>query len=593
MGWFLRLWTTALLAALAGLGLSTLWLSELLTRHTREATEARLVATARLAAELVARRATEDARGGWDEEADRLGAALAMRVTLVASDGRVLGDSAVDPAGLTHLESHHTRPEIVAALRDGVGIARRRSVTVGEELLYVAARTTLREPAVVRVAVPLAPTTAPARLLRRINLLALSAALLVAAGLAWVVSRRFARRVDALAAAARGYHPDADAEPPGDFGQDEVGRLAQAWAGAAARLERRIDELERHQRVTAAALAGMSEAVIVVDDRSRVQLVNAAARALLGIDESGRGRPFVELVRHPRLTDLVRAALAGAEPEPATLSLHWNAGRTLLARAVPLGTDARDGAVLVISDITPLERADAMRRDFVANVSHELRTPLTVLRGYLDALADELPEGAAARRFVDIMTRQIARLERLVQELLRLARLDAGQEPIQWTVSDVATLFEQVIAELAPAASAKQQRISTRIDPAAATLVGDPAKLHDVLRNLVENAIAYAPPGGAITLEAKPAPSAVELIVADEGPGIPDKDLERIFERFYRVDPGRAPETGGVGLGLAIVKHLVALHGGTVRAANRPTGGAVFTVTLPQTREEAGANDLE
>jgi two-component system, OmpR family, phosphate regulon sensor histidine kinase PhoR len=236
--------------------------------------------------------------------------------------------------------------------------------------------------------------------------------------------------------------------------------------------------------------------------------------------------------------------------------------------------------VVVLHDITDLRQADQMRRDFVANVSHELRTPLTAIRGYVEALRDD-PGDADSARFLDIIWRQTTRMQRLVADLLRLARLDARQEPLDRARIDVRSLFQAVSADLAPSAGEKGQRIVVTIADDCHDLLADPAKLHDVMRNLAENAVNYAPPDTEIVLAAVRRGDDCVLTVADSGPGIPSEDLRRVFERFYRVDSSRA-RPGGTGLGLAIVKHLVELHGGSVKAGNRPEGGAIFTVTLPQ-----------
>jgi signal transduction histidine kinase len=238
------------------------------------------------------------------------------------------------------------------------------------------------------------------------------------------------------------------------------------------------------------------------------------------------------------------------------------------------------GAVLVLHDITDLRRADQIRRDFVANVSHELRTPLTAIRGYIEALSESDTGADERQRFLEIVARHTARMERLVMDLLRLARLDAGQETLEVVSCDVRSLVHGVVADLLPLADARRQRIETAIAANAASLDGDPGKLHDALRNLVANAITYAPEGTTVRVDAARVGLRIEIAVSDEGPGLPEEDRTRVFERFYRVDKSRARDPGGTGLGLAIVKHLVELHGGTVRAENRAGVGARFTVSL-------------
>jgi two-component system phosphate regulon sensor histidine kinase PhoR len=237
--------------------------------------------------------------------------------------------------------------------------------------------------------------------------------------------------------------------------------------------------------------------------------------------------------------------------------------------------------VLVLHDVTDLRRADLVRREFVANVSHELRTPLTAIRGYVDALTEESPDSAEREQFLAVIARQTSRMERLVKDLLRLASLDAREEPIEPSACALDDLVQGVLRDLSPALDRKAQRVSVRVAHEVATIVVDVATLQDALRNIVENASSYSPAGSHVAISADRARDRVVLRVEDEGPGIPEADLERIFERFYRVDRARSRESGGTGLGLSIVKHLVARLGGEVVAANRPEGGAVFTIAVP------------
>jgi two-component system phosphate regulon sensor histidine kinase PhoR len=240
------------------------------------------------------------------------------------------------------------------------------------------------------------------------------------------------------------------------------------------------------------------------------------------------------------------------------------------------------GAVLVLHDITELRRADRVRRDFVANVSHELRTPLTAVRGYVEALMDDPATPEQRKKFLDVIDRHTGRMERLVRDLLRLARLDAQQEAAERHPCDVESQFKAVASDLATLIEQKKVHVDIAVNPDACVAQFDPTKLHDALRNLVENAVNYSPEGGRVTLAARTEGESVALTVSDEGPGLPDSDLERVFERFYRVDKSRTTDPGGTGLGLSIVRHLVELHGGRVSARNNPTGGATFTILLPK-----------
>jgi signal transduction histidine kinase len=224
---------------------------------------------------------------------------------------------------------------------------------------------------------------------------------------------------------------------------------------------------------------------------------------------------------------------------------------------------------------------DRIRRDFVANISHELRTPLTAIRGYVEALGEGDATPEESRRFLEIITRHTQRMERLVTDLLRLARLDAGQETLDLTTCDTQRLIQAVLADFAPTLEARAVQVTVTVAPSAESVRADGPKLQDALRNLVANAVTYAPERSTIRVEADCADGKVMLSVSDEGPGIPEPDLPRVFERFYRVDKSRARDPGGTGLGLAIVKHLVELHQGEVQAMNRREGGARFVLTLP------------
>ncbi len=410
-------------------------------------------------------------------------------------------------------------------------------------------------------------------------LVALPSALLVA----WRVSIPRARRTREIIAIAHRYTAGDLTRASQDHGHDDLGAVAYAFDAAVQTLGERISELSRDRARMEAILAGMVEGVLVVDRQGRLQLVNGAAQTMLRVDASAAGRPYLEVIRHPDITAQLAAVLRGDVVDGREVSLARDPSRTFVARAAPVGTAGGGGAVLVLHDITDLRRADRIRRDFVANVSHELRTPLTAIRGYIEALLDEPGDRDNTRRFLEIVARQSTRMERLVTDLLRLARLDARQEALEIAPCNVRNLFNGIVGDLFPAIEAKHQRVIVDVPEDATEVHADPAKLHDVLRNLVENAVNYSPEDAELRLSAARRGGVFTITVADSGPGIPPEDLSRVFERFYRVDKSRS-RPGGTGLGLAIAKHLVELHGGHVRAENRPRGGAVFTVVLPETR---------
>jgi two-component system phosphate regulon sensor histidine kinase PhoR len=448
-------------------------------------------------------------------------------------------------------------------------------------MLYIAVRTSHPLVRFVRLALPLTEIDAQLAVIRNLTLLALLLVIPVALVVAWLASAPLGRRVHAIAKVAERYSSGDFSPRPYDYGRDELGAVARVLDASVQEVGRRLEELSRDRARMEAILGGMVEGVLVVDRQGRLQLVNRAAQAMLHVESDAAGHHYLEVIRHPDITAQVGAALQGQLVDARELALGRDATRLFIARTAPVASSGGGGAVVVLHDITDLRHADQMRRDFVANVSHELRTPLTAIRGYVEALRDDPEDTKSATRFLDIIWRQTTRMQRLVADLLRLARLDARQEPLELARVDLRGLFEAVSADLAPSAVEKEQRINISVAPDCPDVQADPAKLHDVLRNLAENAVNYSPANSQIWLAAVRQGSDCVLSVADSGPGIPSEDLRRVFERFYRVDQSRA-RPGGTGLGLAIVKHLVELHGGSVRAANRPEGGAVFTVTLPE-----------
>ncbi len=566
----------------AALLLAATLLAFSLSDQTYRRIEQSLISEARLVADMMATDERDIAPEAIETEADRIGRTLPARVTFIAADGTVVGDSMVKPSDLTSLENHAARPEVLEAKARGVGVSRRYSQTIQTDMLYVAVPVNHPRLTVVRLALPLTEVQQQVAAVRDMTLIALAAAMVGALALAWLASALLGRRLRVVADAARQYASGDLSRRLRDYEPDELGTVARVLDDTVHELARRAVELAEDRARMDAILFGMVEGVIVVNDRGRVQLVNRAAQEMLGLESEGVGGHYLEAVRHPGVAALLTEALAGREPARLDLSPARTPGRHLVARAAPVSAPSATGAVLVLHDITDLRRADQVRRDFVANVSHELRTPLTAIRGYVEALADDAPNPEDRARFLEVIARHAARMERLVKDLLRLAALDARQELVERAPCPVHGLLAGTVSDLATMIEARHQTVDISVDPSVATIRTDAAKLQDALRNLVENAVNYSPEGRRIRLDARPSDGRVEITVSDEGPGLPEADLERVFERFYRVDKARSRESGGTGLGLSIVKHLVSLLGGRVWTANRPEGGAVFTISLPR-----------
>jgi two-component system phosphate regulon sensor histidine kinase PhoR len=406
--------------------------------------------------------------------------------------------------------------------------------------------------------------------------------LVISAALAWITSLLLSARLRRIAETATRYAAGDLSQPSLEYGRDEIGTVARALDTAVRQLSQRLDEMTTERAQLSTILSAMVDGVVLVDEDRRLVLANAAARRMLQLPEATAGRHYKDLIPDADITNLLTSALQGERPASMEVRIAHSRDRTFVATAVGVEHDPDGGAVLVLHDVTDLRRTDQIRRDFVANVSHELRTPLTAIRGYVEALGDSAPADESERkRFLEIISRHTHRMERLVHDLLRLARLDAGQESIEHSPVSLDALIGDVESEMIDGLQKKRQTIACRFADDAATVTGDAAKLHDVFRNLVENASNYGPEDSVIEIESHLAGNRIAISVSDRGPGIPAEDLPRVFERFYRADRSRARDSGGTGLGLAIVRHLVGLHGGTVSAAARAGGGTTVAVTLP------------
>jgi len=571
-----RTFVGVFLATALALAVSTMLVERSLREFLRRDIEAGLIRQAKLTATLLEHRALADP----DAEADALSAVVGARVTFIAADGRVLGDSELDAAGLAAVENHATREEVQQARQTGEGRASRRSHTTTVETQYAAAAVRDSPIAVARLALPLTVIEDRVAVVRRQALAGLGAGLVAAALLTWSASVLLNRRIRAVAETAARYRAGDFSQPARDHGRDEIGLVADALDDTARELGSRLGEMARARAHTDAILTGMVGGVLLVDAAGRLVLTNPAAHSMLRLPDDAGGAHYLELVRQPDVHVLVTRALAGERPAAVEVELEPGSRKTFVADAVPVDVTRGGGAVLVLRDITDLRRADQVRRDFVANVSHELRTPLTAIRGYVEALLDGPVTADQSREFLAIIDRQSLRMERLVRDLLRLARLDAGQEAPAMADCRVADVVSGVVSDLDSTLRGRQQSVRVTIAQDASVVRADAAKLADALRNLLENASNYSAAGGSIDITARRGDDEVGITVADRGPGIPKADLSRVFERFYRVDRSRTQDPGGTGLGLSIVRHLVELQAGRVTAANRDGGGAVFEISL-------------
>jgi two-component system phosphate regulon sensor histidine kinase PhoR len=572
-----------------------LYLSRALDRFAVASLQSRLVTAGRLlhdeARLLLAGGAGTEAVNAFVRRAAR---PTESRVTLIAPDGIVLGDSEVAPADLGRLENHRERPEVRAALAGGVGHDLRTSVSVHAPLLYVAlpVRDGDRLVGVLRLALPLSAVTSSYDAINRVMLAGGLVALAVAFGIGVFVAGRVTRPVVEMQAIARQMSEGQFAVRAPVRSPDELGTLGRALNVMVQRLRDQIQNLESERAKATAILDGMVESVIAVDGQEGILLMNERARTLFGVGAGrGEGKPFLEVVRNADLHEIFRSGRTAGGVFRQELRLVHPAERTLRVTAVPLRLAGEEpGLVLVIDDITELRRLEQVRTEFIANVSHELRTPLTAIQGYLETLlGGALEEREHARRFVEIAFRHTERLGRLLNDLTDLSNIELGKVSLRLAPTPLSPLVDSVLELVAVKARDGEVTLQAEVSEGLGVRA-DHDRLLQILINLVDNAVKYTPAGGAVTVRARrTGDGRVALSVIDTGVGIPRADLPRITERFYRVDKARSRELGGTGLGLAIVKHLVLAHGGDLVIESEEGRGTTVRVLL----SDVGTDDTQ
>ena len=507
------------------------------------------------------------------------------RVTIVASDGRVLADSERRGAALAAMDNHANRPEIHAALHGEMGTGVRYSQTLHRPLLYVAIpfQAPPLAPGAIRLAVPAEELSLWHEPMRRMVLLALGLAFVTAWGLSYGLSRVIARPIQRIAEVARRItRGELDARAA--TGPGEIGALGEVINEMAAQLNRRLQDLESQRHQAQAILESLGEGVLALDARGIILWLNPAAQRLFQLEPAiATGKPLTALVRQVELERLIQDALEQRRPVVRELPAFLPEARAVQFHATPCEGGANGPRlVLVAQDVTEIRRLEGLRREFVANVSHELKTPLTSIKSLVETLlSGALDDPAHNRQFVAMLDEDATRLTRLIDDLLALSQLDSRAVPLRVEAVNVRRLLEDLAGRLAPLLRDHAVQLEVHLPSETPAVEGDAERLRQVFLNLLENAVKFNRSGGSVTVSAIAEGPTLRISVADTGLGIPETDLPRIFERFYRVDKARSRTLGGTGLGLAIVRHLVELHHGQVTVSSRLDQGSVFTVTLP------------
>ncbi|MBI3478664.1 MAG: HAMP domain-containing protein [Acidobacteria bacterium] len=533
-------------------------LHEVIERNLKEKTQ------------LFAQRVESDRQHGLADIAAQEAQAAGARATVIDSSGKVLADSESDPRSM---ENHRQRPEFLAALGGHLGIDQRSSHTLGIPFLYVAVPVS---GGAVRLAYTLSEIDATTQQLNIAllwgSLIAFAAAMLVAGVASHYVARRLRRIVDFAERVAAG---DLTARIASTSG-DEIGQVAAALDKTTHRIEESFLRVQTSQRELETLLNSMQDAVIAVDADARVQWANRGMNRLLPWAPR-LNAPLVDSVRDPDFLSAIQVAVGGQEVN-AVRSNTIAPGRTFDVTAAPM---PGGGAVAVLRDLTETERMEKTRRDFIANVSHELRTPLTSIQGYAETLLDGGPESNHGREFIEIIRKNAARMSRLTEDLLTLARVESGEQRFDIQGVTAGELLEDAMESFRDVARPYGVELLEEDAAPHSPVAADREAIHQIFSNLIENALKYAAAGKKVVLGTREAGKFVEFFVRDFGPGISSEHLPRLFERFYRVDKARSRESGGTGLGLAIAKHIVLAHGGTIRAESELNHGSTFFFTLP------------
>jgi two-component system phosphate regulon sensor histidine kinase PhoR len=510
-----------------------------------------------------------------DSIADRMGEVAGVRVTLIGRDGTVLGDSEVDASRIPSLDNHADRPEVAAALGGREGSSIRASGTLALRLLYVAVP---HPQGAVRLAVPERESRDFLVRTRQVAAATALLAFVLALLLAGLVHRLRTAPLKQLRTALQRIGEGDLTARTGGQGGGAVSALGQSIDEMAARLGERVERLESDRSELSSVLDRLDDGLAVIDRAGQIQRVNRSFETWVG-RKGLLGQRLVSLFRDPDNRVAVEAALNDGKPAVHETELG---NRTVQLSALPL----KSGALIVIRDLTRTRQLEGVRRDFVANVSHELKTPLTSMRGFAEALADTGLQPQMAREFAGRILANADRMQRLVDDLLDLSRIESGAWHPELEELRVEPLVADAWTSLHPTPETRGVRLTMDV-PEDVTVVADRDALFQVLSNLLDNAVRYSPDGSTIRLRVRTSDDGTRFEVTDDGSGIPSAQLERVFERFYRVDAARSREAGGTGLGLSIVKHLIAAHGGRVGIDSVLGQGTTAWFTLPGSFEKA------
>lgn len=525
------------------------------------------------------------------EEIDRLckqiGESTSTRITIILPSGKVIGDSESNPETM---DNHGDRPEFLGAVKNKKGISTRHSLTLDKNFMYVGIPVYRNDQleAVIRTSIPVDQIDdAINRIQRKIVLCGIIIAFFTAV-VCLIISRRISRPIEELRKNAEGISKGEYRFNRPRSAIEEIGNLHNAMKAMVSDLQNRISTITRQRNEIEVILASMDEGIIAIDNRENIISLNRAAEEIFDTtNKDAQGRSVQEAIRNRSFHDFVADVISGKDPVEKEITVFPGEEKFINGHGTKL-VDANGkqiGALIVLNDITRLKKLESIRRDFVANVSHEIKTPITAIKGFVETLKDGGVDSSEDRdRFLDIISKHVNRLEAIIDDLLKLSRIERDaetEEGINLKHDRIFSIIETAVQVCTPNAQSKNIRISFDCDRELTANVNAPL-LEQAVVNLLDNAIKYSNDNSKISVNARRTEEGIFIEVADEGRGIEKEHLPRLFERFYRVDKARSRQQGGTGLGLAIVKHITQAHGGAISVESTPGKGSVFTIKLPK-----------
>ncbi len=557
----------------------------IIQEHYNDIIERRLISNAFLIRELEGERLIKYAGADMDDYLRRVKGLVNSRITIIDSEGKVLGDTEKDWSAM---DNHSGRPEIVAAYNGQTGISKRYSQTLGVDLLYIALPiyTNGEIQGVLRLSNPLYEINQLVSKLYVGAIISIFTGLLVASLLGYRMAANITKPVKEMTIVA------ADISK-GQFekriilnSRDEMGQLASSINYMASTLNETISSIKEKNIRMEAILSGVVNGIIAVDSAKRILFINPVAASLLGIEDiSVTGKHILQVIRNNQLDDQLKSIINENDYIDTELLISFPEEKILKIYANPIRYMEKEddiGIIIIIQDISELRKLEKMRSEFVANVSHELKTPLTSIKGFVETLKNgALEDEETSIRFLNIIEDEADRLNRLISDILSLSELENRRTRYMIDSIDVKSVISEVVSMLSNQAEKKSIDLSFTAADNLRMIYGERDNLKQMLINLIDNAVKYTPEGGRVEVHTINQDNRIVIVIKDNGIGIPKEHIPRLFERFYRVDKARSRKVGGTGLGLAIVKHIVKLFDGEIEVESTVGKGTKFTIILP------------